>query len=464
MVVERRRAGLSTVDVSGPTADVRLAAALRLINQEVRRPFDLARGAIRFILYRLGAEDHVLFINAHHIVMDGWSLGVFSRELQILYGDLRQNRASTLAEPPLQFGDYAAWQRDWLSGSTLDRYVDHWTQELEGSMPVTSHAGPGATNRVPFAGRSLHLDIGPDLAAPLHRACRETGSTLYMALESLFALTVAWDAGLRDVVVGTSVAKRRAGRLETAIGFFANTLPVRTRLQGDVTFRSLVASTREWLVKAFAVEEVPLESIVARLRRTGALGRDAALFDTFFVLHNEPGQLFTLPEVAGGAARPRESQQHVQARRVGGRTSWRSGVHAALRLERSEPSARGGHGGDVRAAAGGQRRGAGPAGHRHPRRAGSIGRAALPGVRRPGRGASMTDILESPIGNRRPMPAPPLDHAHPRAAPMTYHQERLWFIDAFERGRIYPGPPTYHNIPVWLRIDGRSPWRPWRRP
>jgi amino acid adenylation domain-containing protein len=281
--------------VDGPSSEEKLNEVIRRMNDEVRCPFILEQEAVRFILYRMMENDHVLFINMHHIITDGWSLGLLMRELRILLLDFQEGRPSSLPELPFQYSDFATWQREWLQGPRLDSYIDHWEKELEtalaGSLPPTRDHITGE----PFAGRSLFFHTGPELAQKVRALCRETGSTLYTVFESLFAASVAWHSGIPDVMIGTSVANRRDPRAESLIGFFSNTLPIRTRLDADCTYRSLFQQAKQTALKAFALEDVPIESIVSRLRRAGALSREESLFDTFFVLHNEPIQELSIP-------------------------------------------------------------------------------------------------------------------------------------------------------------------------
>ncbi len=279
---------LAAEEVSPGPGQTALEAVAASIGEEVRRPFDLARELIRMRLFRCGPEDHVLFFNMHHIISDGWSLGILISELEALYNAFSKGESSPLPELALQYGDFAHWQRQWMQGEVLERYLDFWQEALRGrpkSLPLPLK--PGAPTRERHAGRSLHFESGIGDLEGLRALCRETGTTLFMALQSVFAACLSWFSGSRDIVIGTSVAGRREASLEPLIGFFANTMVLRLSLEGDADFRTVLGRARRFSLEAFALQEIPLDSLTARLREQGD-ACEGGIFDAFFVLHNEP--------------------------------------------------------------------------------------------------------------------------------------------------------------------------------
>ncbi|HSL83168.1 MAG TPA: condensation domain-containing protein, partial [Thermoanaerobaculia bacterium] len=258
------------VELAGLPEARRPAALRRLAHRWAGEPFDLRRGALlRALLVRLGPADHALLLAVHHIVFDGWSLGVLLRELSELYGAGRGDAGpgeAALPELPVQYADFAAWQRAWLTGPVLEEQLAYWRERLAGAPEVL--ALPADRSRpADRSGRGGRLEVrfGPELAGALRGLARERGATLFMVLLAGFQALLGRLAGTADVPVGTPVAGRSRWEVEGLIGFFVNTLVLRGDLAGDPAFGELVARTRETALEAWARQDLPFERLVAEL-------------------------------------------------------------------------------------------------------------------------------------------------------------------------------------------------------
>ncbi len=252
----------------------RSAELARLRSAEAERPFDLAAGPLlRTALVRLGAEEHALLLNFHHAVYDGWSEGVLLRELAALYDAARAGAPSPLAEPALQYADFAAWQRAWPA-EVLGRQLAYWRGQLAGAP--TALELPADRPRPAVAslrGAARQRLLGAPEMALLRQAARREGVTLYMLLLAAFAATLSRHGGQEDILVATPVANRTRPELEGLIGFFVNTLVLRARLAGDPDFHRVLASVRQTALAAFAHQDLPFEALVEELRPERDLSR-----------------------------------------------------------------------------------------------------------------------------------------------------------------------------------------------
>ena len=259
---------------SPPLAGRRSAELARLRSAEAEQPFDLAAGPLlRTALVRLGAEEHVLLLDFHHAVYDGWSEGVLLRELAALYEAALAGTPSPLAEPVLQYDDFAVWQRAWPP-EVLGRQLAYWRGQLAGAptaLELPTDRPRPAVASLRGAGR-LRLLGSPEVAR-LRQMARREGATLYMLLLAAFAATLARHGGQEDILVATPVANRTRPELEGLIGFFVNTLVLRVRLDGDPEFRRVLASARQTALAAFAHQDLPFEALVEELRPQRDLSR-----------------------------------------------------------------------------------------------------------------------------------------------------------------------------------------------
>ncbi|HEU4452404.1 MAG TPA: condensation domain-containing protein, partial [Longimicrobium sp.] len=285
----------------------REAAVGRRAGEEAARPFDLAVGPLfRAALLRLGAEEHVLLLSMHHVVSDGWSMGVIFRELSALYAAYREGGESPLAELAVQYADYAVWQREQLAGEVLDRQLTYWKERLADAPALlelpTDHPRPAVQT---YRGATVPVELSPELLERLQALGRSEGATLYMTLLGAFQVLLSKYSGSEDVVVGSPIAGRTRGEVEELIGFFVNTLVLRTDLSGDPSFRETLRRVREATLGAYEHQELPFEKLVVELQPERSLSH-SPLFQVMFTFQNAEGRGDALAglEVSGaGAAR-----------------------------------------------------------------------------------------------------------------------------------------------------------------
>ncbi len=289
---------LTRHDLTGLSAEARDVEARRLATEETSRPFDLSTGPlVRAALLTLDYARHVLVVTAHHIVLDGWSLRLFFKELSALYPAFAAGRASPLPEPPLQYGDFAVWQRARLQGDVLQRHVDYWERQLE-RLPMldipTDRPRPAVAS---FRGDSLVFRLSDPLVGRLKALARAEGVTLFMLLLAAFATLLHRYSRQDDIVVGTPVAGRTRSQLEGLIGFFVNTLVLRIDTAGGPSFRELLRRVKATTLGAFAHQDLPFEMLVERLHPQRDLSRNP-IFQVSFQLFAEassPGSEASAP-------------------------------------------------------------------------------------------------------------------------------------------------------------------------
>ncbi|HET7233884.1 MAG TPA: amino acid adenylation domain-containing protein, partial [Longimicrobium sp.] len=277
----------------------------RLMDEEGAAPFDLARGPlIRGRLVRMAADDHVLLLTMHHIVSDGWSMGVLHRELGALYTAFTQGEADPLPPLPVQYADYAAWQRRWVEDEVLQAQAEYWRQALAGAPELlelpADHPRPA---RQDFTGASVKVELGEALAAGLKALGARHGATLHMTLLAGWAAVLARLSGQGEVVVGTPSANRGRSEIEGLIGFFVNTLPVRVDLSGSPSVAELLGRVRERALGAQHHQDIPLEQVVELVQPVRSLAH-TPLFQVMFAWQNAPGGSLELPGLALGPLAP----------------------------------------------------------------------------------------------------------------------------------------------------------------
>jgi amino acid adenylation domain-containing protein len=288
---------LPQIDLSGLAEPARSREAERLA-AAAKRPFDLARGPLlRALLLRLGRGEHLLFLDVHHIVADGWSFDVLLRELSALYGARLAGGPSPLPELPIQFADFAAWQRDWLQGEVLAEQFGYWRQRLAGSPPAlelpTDRLRPAVqTHR----GVLVRHDLPRELAESLRELSRREGASLFMTLLAGFDLLLSRLAGQDDVVVGSPSAGRGRMEIEGLIGLFLNTLVLRTDLSGDPSFRELLGRVREAVLGAYQYQDLPFEKLIEELQPERQLSR-TPIFQVLFNFVPALGGSLELPGI-----------------------------------------------------------------------------------------------------------------------------------------------------------------------
>ena len=264
-------------------------ALLGALQEEAQAPFDLSVGPlVRVALCRLTPDDHLLVLTLHHVISDGWSIGVLVRELAELYSAAVAGRPAQLATLTVQYSDYAAWQREQLQGDAYQAQVAFWKKQLEGApaaIQLTTDRPRPATQTYRGARAAVH--VSESLTRKVEALARQQGVTPFTVLLAGFATLLSRYSGQTEVVIGSSFANRPQLELEPLIGFFVNTLPLRVDLAGDPTFIELLQRVHDRLLGVTAHQEMPFDQIVAELRPDRDLGR-SPLFQVLFELHNEP--------------------------------------------------------------------------------------------------------------------------------------------------------------------------------
>ncbi|MDW8319679.1 MAG: condensation domain-containing protein, partial [Anaerolineae bacterium] len=290
-------------DLRSLSDEAREAAIQEALRQEAQQPFDLARGPLlRGRLLRLADDDHILAFTVHHIVSDGWSTGVLIEELAALYAAFSAGQPSPLPPLPLQYADYAAWQRRWLQGEVLERQLAYWKEQLAGIPPLLEL--PTDRPRPPvmtYRGDTLGFALPADLSRRVHELCRREGVTLFMTLLAAFQTLLHRCANQDDICVGTPIANRTRREIEGLIGFFVNTLVLRSRFDlasspAGPTFRELLKQVRETALAAYAHQDVPFETLVDALQPQRDMSH-SPLFQVMFVLQNAAQGAKALPDL-----------------------------------------------------------------------------------------------------------------------------------------------------------------------
>ncbi len=263
----------------------------RRLSREAQRRFSLETGPlVRAILFRLSDQEHVLLWTMHHIVADGWSCGVFFDELQVLYDAFRLGRPSDLPELPIQFADYAVWQREWLKGAELDRQRHYWKRQLEGLGALELPTDRPRPKVQTYNGATRALHVSAELTDALKAFGRREQATLFMVLAAALQAVLQRYSGQDDIALGVPIAGRNRAELEGMIGFFANTLVLRTDLSGTPTFRELLARVRETAVAAYAHQDLPFEKLVEDLKLPRDTSRNP-LFQVMFAMQKAEAAL-----------------------------------------------------------------------------------------------------------------------------------------------------------------------------
>jgi amino acid adenylation domain-containing protein len=263
--------------------------------KEAKRPFDLSNGPLlRATLLQLNVDLHVLLVTMHHIISDGWSVGLLIRELSTLYEAFSQNQSSPLPPLPIQYIDFAHWQRQWLTGAVLERQLNYWQQQLAGSPALlelpTDFPRPAIKT---LRGNLQAFEIPQDISQQLTQLSQQYDVTLFMTLLAAFVTLLSRYTGQQDIVVGTPIANRNRSDIEPLIGFFVNTLVLRTQLSGNPLFTELLTQVKQICVEAYDHQDVPFEQLV-EMRQPGRNLSHTPLFQVMFVLQNTPAEQLEL--------------------------------------------------------------------------------------------------------------------------------------------------------------------------
>jgi amino acid adenylation domain-containing protein len=286
---------LPEIDLSAMPKEQREARAQQLASEEAPRPFDLVSGPLmRATLLLLNPEEHVLLVTMHHIASDGWSMGILYQELSVLYEAFLTGNPSPLPEPPIQYADFAVWQKEWLQGENLEKQLAFWKEQLRDLSPLelpTDHPRPLVQT---FHGAVHSVQLSRDLSESLQSLSRREGVTLFMTVLAAFQVLLHRYTGQDDIVVGTPIANRNREEIEGLIGFFVNTLVMRTDTSGNPPFRELLKRVRRVSLDAYAHQDLPFEKLVMELRPERDLSLNP-LFQVMFALQNAPVSNLELP-------------------------------------------------------------------------------------------------------------------------------------------------------------------------
>ncbi|MDC9594349.1 non-ribosomal peptide synthetase, partial [Xenorhabdus sp. IM139775] len=265
---------------------------------EAQTPFDLTQGPlIRGQLLQLADEEHILLLTQHHIISDGWSIGVLVHELEVLYRAERDHVDALLPTLPIQYADYAVWQREWLQGEVLAQQRDFWHSQLEGAPSLltlpTDRPRPAVQT---YTGHRLSVQFDPDLLASLKSIGQHHNTTLFMVVLTAWSVVLARLSGQEEVVIGTPIANRPHKELEGLMGFFVNTLALRVTLSDNPSVADLLTQVRERALAAYAHQDLPFEQVVETLQPERSLSH-SPIFQVMLALNNTPPKTLTLPDL-----------------------------------------------------------------------------------------------------------------------------------------------------------------------
>jgi hypothetical protein len=278
---------LPTVDLRSLPPQEQKVKLRQLTTAEVAKPFDLSQGPLwRYTLLQLGAEEHILLLTIHHIVFDGWSVGIIFRELSQFYTAFTTGKSLSLPDLPIQYADFAIWQRQHLQGEVLEKLLAYWRQQLKGVPPVlqlpTDFPRPKVQS---FQGGTQSFILPLELTERIKALSQQQGVTLFMILLAAFQTLLYRYTGQEDIVVGSPIANRNREEIQELIGFFANTLVLRTDFGGDISFQELLARVRDCTLSAFSHQELPFERLVEELQPERNLSYNP-LIQVMFILEN----------------------------------------------------------------------------------------------------------------------------------------------------------------------------------
>ena len=286
---------LQQVDLSSLDKARQDAEVLRQASQEAQQPFDLARGPLlRVTLLRLRDKEHVALLTMHHIVSDAWSMGVLMQEIAALYPAFAAGRPSPLPELPIQYADFAIWQRQQLQGEVLEGHLSYWRKQLGGELPVLQLPSDRPRPRIQtFRGATLSFELPAELTASLRTLSQSAGTTLFMTLLAAFKVLLYRYTSQDDICVGSPIANRNRPEIEGSIGFFVNNLVLRSDLSGNPSFRELLNRVRQVTLDAYDRQDLPFEELVADLNPERDLSH-SPLFQVKFALENTPARELAL--------------------------------------------------------------------------------------------------------------------------------------------------------------------------
>ncbi|MEG4088332.1 amino acid adenylation domain-containing protein [Microcoleus sp. Pol12B4] len=288
---------IHVVDLRNLPKEYRQTEANRLTAEEAQRSFNLSNDLLlQVTLLQLDDAEYLLMLNMHHIVSDGWSIGVLIQELGALYTAFASEKLSPLPALSIQYADFAKWQREWLQGEVLETQLAYWRQQLNGISMLNLPADRPRPTIQSYRGKRQFLQLPKQLSEALETLSQREGVTLFMTMLAAFKTLLYHYAQQEDIVVGSPIANRNRSEIEALIGFFVNSLVLRTDLSGNPTFRELLNRVKEVALGAYAHQDLPFEKLVEELHPDRALNQNP-LFQVAFALQNAPGNRLELPEL-----------------------------------------------------------------------------------------------------------------------------------------------------------------------
>ncbi|MEG4344303.1 amino acid adenylation domain-containing protein [Microcoleus sp. A003_D6] len=288
---------INVVDLRNLPKESRQTEANRLTTEESQRSFNLSKDLLlRVTLLQLDDAEYLLMLNMHHVVSDGWSIGVLIQELGALYTAFASEKPSPLPALSIQYADFAKWQREWLQGEVLETQLAYWRQQLNGISMLNLPADRPRPAIQSYRGKRQFLQLPKQLSEALEMFSQREGVTLFMTMLAAFKTLLYHYAQQEDIVVGSPIANRNRSEIEALIGFFVNSLVLRTDLSGNPTFREVLNRVKEVALGAYAHQDLPFEKLVEELHPDRALNQNP-LFQVAFALQNAPGNRLELPEL-----------------------------------------------------------------------------------------------------------------------------------------------------------------------
>nr|WP_242487975.1 non-ribosomal peptide synthetase [Pseudomonas sp. TH31] len=400
--------------------------AARLTESEAAAPFDLLNGPlIRGSLLRLADEEHILLITQHHIISDGWSIGVLVKEFAALYQAFSAGQPDPLPALPLQYADYAAWQRQHLEGERLSQQVEFWRSHLAGAPAMltlpTDRPRPAVQS---YRGATLAFDLPASLSSAIGQFAQSRAATPFMTLMAAWAVLLARISGQQDLVIGTVAANRDRQDVQSLIGFFVNTLALRIRLDANPTLDQVLQQVKDLMLESSSRQDTPFEQVVEALKPPRS-ARYSPVFQTMFYTN------------AGGAG----GQLQLPGLNLQFLPSRKDNTQHDLSLHIDE--------GSVQLSCSLSYSTALFDSASIERLAGRFERLLSCFTQAPHTRIGDLELDETPV-----LPPVTALAQQPERVPLSYHQERLWFVDTFETGYLYPANPVYHNIALLLELGG----------
>lgn len=289
---------IPVINLEGETENIKLEKARQLAAEELQTPFDLSTSPLlRVKLLEINPQFHILLLVIHHIIFDGWSVALFHQELSTLYSSFRLNQPASLPKLALQYADFAHWQRQWLQGEILETQLNYWRQQLKNAPPLLEFPIDKPRPSVQtYEGSSQSIHLSLTLTQQLKGLSQTSGTTLFMTLLTAFTVLLYRYSGQEDIVIGTAIANRNRQELEPLMGFFVNTLALRTNLQSHLTFLELLQQVKDKTLASYDHQDLPFEKLIDELQIERSPSNHP-LFQVFFTLQNESQETLELSEL-----------------------------------------------------------------------------------------------------------------------------------------------------------------------